>query len=83
MPKLLSGEIVKIISDSASIIEIKRVIMHPKYRKQMKRTTRVKAVTTGKGTVGDTVTIAQIRPVSKEINWKVMTKEKKEKHDTA
>lgn len=54
------------------LVEIKRMVKHPLYGKSVRRSTVLKAHTEKELTLGDTVKIAQCRPMSKDTHYKVV-----------
>lgn len=73
--KTLSGIVVSVGMKNTVVIEIERRIEHPVYKKLIKRTKKVLADTNGMSmSIGDFVTIQETRPVSKNKNFKVITK---------
>ncbi len=70
--------IAKIVSTSMEktvVVEVERQVIHPLYKKIMKRTNRFKAHNTDETLkVGDKVKIAQCKPISKEKHFKVIGK---------
>lgn len=67
-----------VVSDKMTktvVVEITRLKMDPKYKKQYKTTTRFKAHDeNGEYHVGDRVIIRETRPVSKDKRWVVVSK---------
>lgn len=49
-----------------------RQLAHPKYGKQITRTTKVKARNNHDAKVGDTVKIMETRPVAKTVCWRTV-----------
>jgi small subunit ribosomal protein S17 len=64
-----------VISDRMNktvIVSVERTVMHPKYKKYMRRRTRVKAHDEGNQShVGDRVLIVECRPLSRDKRWRV------------
>jgi small subunit ribosomal protein S17 len=68
----LAGVVVSNKMQKTVVVEIERRKMHPLYRKQYRRTTRIKAHDeTNVCKVGDRVVIEETRPLSKEKRWRV------------
>ena len=64
--RTLTGTVVSDAMTKTVVVEISRLKMHPKYRKQYKVSTRYKAHdATGQYHVGDRVVIRETRPLSK------------------
>ncbi len=54
------------------VVSVERIVMHPKYRKFLKRRTKVKAHDEkNECQVGDRVLIVECRPLSREKRWRV------------
>jgi small subunit ribosomal protein S17 len=54
------------------IVSVVRTVMHPKYKKYLKRRTRVKAHDeNNQSHVGDRVLIVECRPLSRDKRWRV------------
>lgn len=71
--KILRGKIVSLKMQKTAVVEVERKIVHPLYKKVLRRSKKYKA-DTGDLTlnVGDVVTIQQTRPISKDKNFKVI-----------
>lgn len=75
--KRLKGEVVSDKMDKTVVVEVKRVIMHPKYKKRYTVSKKYKAHDEkNQYKVGDIVIIEESRPISKEKKWKVIQKVK-------
>ena len=72
MARTLVGTVVSDKADKTVTVAVTRLVKHPRYGKYIRRTTKFH-VHDPKGSVqlGDTVQIAQCRPVSKTKSWKV------------
>jgi small subunit ribosomal protein S17 len=54
------------------VVSIERTVMHPRYRKVLKRRTKVKAHDeSSQCHVGDRVLIVECRPLSRDKRWRV------------
>ncbi|MBI2210880.1 MAG: 30S ribosomal protein S17 [Deltaproteobacteria bacterium] len=54
------------------VVSVERIVMHPKYKKFLKRRTKVKAHDEkNECQVGDRVLIVECRPLSREKRWRV------------
>jgi small subunit ribosomal protein S17 len=54
------------------VVSLERTVMHPKYKKFLKRRTKVKAHDEGRQChVGDHVLIVESRPLSRNKRWRV------------
>ncbi len=71
--KIIQGKIVSVKMQGVVVVEVKRKIPHPLYKKLLNKSKKYKAQV-GDMTLaqGDKVRIAQIRPVSKDTHFKVM-----------
>jgi small subunit ribosomal protein S17 len=70
---VVSDKMVKTVA-----VEIVRLIRHPRYGKYVRRTTKLLAHDeNGESHVGDLVTIAPCRPMSKRKSWRLLEVVKK------
>jgi small subunit ribosomal protein S17 len=54
------------------IVSLERTVMHPKYKKYLRRRTRVKVHDeSNQSRVGDRVMIVECRPLSRDKRWRV------------
>lgn len=54
------------------VVSVERIVMHPKYKKYLKRRTKVKVHDEkNECQVGDRVLIVECRPLSREKRWRV------------
>lgn len=67
-----SGVVVSDKMDKTIVVEMNRMVMHPMYKKYVKKRVKYK-VHDEKNTakVGDTVTIEECRPLSREKRWRI------------
>lgn len=73
--KRLKGEVVSDKMDKTVVVEVKRVVMHPKYKKRYTVSKKYKAHDEkNECKVGDIVVIEESRPLSKEKRWRVIQK---------
>ncbi|GBE04462.1 30S ribosomal protein S17 [bacterium BMS3Abin10] len=71
--KIYTGEVVSDKMDKTVVVAVKRLTQHPVYKKTIKKVTRYKAHDEdNKCRVGDTVSIMESRPLSKDKRWKVL-----------
>jgi small subunit ribosomal protein S17 len=71
--KIFSGQVVSNGMDKTVVVAVKRLVQHPKYKKPVKRVTKFKVHDeTNRCNVGDTVSIIETRPLSKEKRWMVL-----------
>jgi small subunit ribosomal protein S17 len=67
-----SGIVVSDRMQKTVVVSVERMVMHPKYRKFLKRRTKVKAHDeTDQCHVGDRVIIVESRPLSRDKRWRV------------
>jgi small subunit ribosomal protein S17 len=72
--RTLTGKVVSSKTAKTIAVEIERVLKHPRYGKYVRRTTKVLAHDeAGKAREGDTVTIAQCRPISRRKSWELVS----------
>lgn len=73
--RTLKGTVVSDKMNKTVVVEITRLKMHPKYRKQYKVTARYKVHSPeNQYHTGDKVIIRETRPLSKEKRWIVVEK---------
>ena len=72
MKKTIVGKIVSLKMNNTVIVEVTRRVAHPLYKKLLKKSKRYKADTNGLTlSLGDSVKIVSVRPISKEKNFKI------------
>lgn len=64
------GEVVSTKMDKTIVVLVERKVKHPKYGKYTKKSTKLHAHCEDKVNEGDTVRIAETRPMSKTKSWK-------------
>lgn len=74
MPKkIYTGEVVSDRMDKTVVVVIKRLDQHPVYKKTIKKATKFKAHDEdNRCKVGDTVSIVEASPISKDKRWRVL-----------
>ena len=74
MPKrILQGVVVSDKMDKTVVVEVERRVMHPVYKKFIKRSKKYSAHDESNAhKVGDTVRIEECRPISKSKRWTVV-----------
>ena len=74
MPKrILQGEVVSDAMDKTVVVRVERRIMHPVYKKFIRRSKKYAAHDENNAhKVGDTVRIQETRPLSKTKKWEVI-----------
>ena len=72
--KTREGIVVSDKMDKTVVVMVERLVQHPKYKKYLKRRTKVKAHDESNGcTTGDRVVIAESRPLSRDKRWRVQS----------
>ena len=70
--KVLIGTVVSDKMDKTVVVQVKRLFMHPRYKKYVRRNARYKAHdATNQCGIGDKVQIIESRPLSKDKHWRV------------
>ncbi len=74
MPKrVLQGTVVSDVSDKTIVVRVERRVMHPLYKKYIRRTKKYVAHDAdNQFKVGDVVRIEECRPISKRKCWQVL-----------
>ncbi len=74
MPKkIYTGKVVSDRMDKTVVVGVTRLYQHPVYKKTVKKVTKFKAHDEeNRCKVGDTVSIIEARPLSKEKRWAVL-----------
>ncbi len=77
MPKrILQGTVVSDKADKTVVVLVERRVMHPLYRKFIKRTKKYMAHDENNSfKMGDTVRIIESQPISKRKRWAVLANE--------
>lgn len=71
--KELIGRVVSNKMDKTVVVEVERLVRHPKYGKMMRRRTKVKAHDEeNRCRIGDLVSLMETRPLSREKRWRVV-----------
>lgn len=71
--KTLQGVVTSDKMDKTVVVSVTRFVMHPKYKKFIKKSKKYKAHDPeNKWKVGDKVTIMETRPMSKDKHFKVI-----------
>jgi small subunit ribosomal protein S17 len=67
-----SGVVVSGRMQKTVVVALERTVIHPKYRKYLKRRTRIKAHDENNACrVGDRVLLVECRPLSRDKRWRV------------
>ena len=73
MARTLTGTVVSNKMDKTIAVAVERLIKHPTYGKYVRRTTRLLAHDEkNESREGDTVAIAQCRPLSRHKSWRLV-----------
>jgi small subunit ribosomal protein S17 len=71
--KVYTGKVVSDKMDKTVVVAITRLFQHPAYKKTVKKVTKFKAHDEGnRCKVGDTVSIVESRPTSRDKRWTVL-----------
>tara|TARA_S200000501_G_scaffold311546_1_gene302163 strand:+ start:1496 stop:1756 length:261 start_codon:yes stop_codon:yes gene_type:complete len=71
--KTLTATVVSDKMDKTAVVLFERKVKHPKYGKYVKKSTKYKIHDEdNKCKMGDIVTIAEVRPISKYKSWKLI-----------
>ena len=71
--RTLTGRVVSNKMNKTIAVEIERLVKHPRYGKYIRRTTKLLAHDeTNQSREGDTVTIAECRPLSRSKSWRLV-----------
>ena len=71
--KTLTGTVISDKMDKTAVVLFERKVKHPKYGKYVKKSTKYKIHDEkNECKTGDVVTIAEVRPISKDKSWKLM-----------
>ncbi|MDR7871603.1 MAG: 30S ribosomal protein S17 [Tissierellaceae bacterium] len=71
--KVRIGTVVSDKMDKTVVVAVETLVTHPKYKKQLKKTTKFKAHDENNECgVGDVISIMETRPLSKDKNWRVL-----------
>ena len=72
--KILKGTVVSDKMDKTVVVAVSRFVKHPKYQKFLKITKKYKAHDEGNvHKMGETIEIAETRPISKDKHFKVVS----------
>ena len=71
--RTLTGRVVSNKMNKTIAVEIERLVKHPRYGKYIRRTTKLLAHDeSNEAREGDTVSIAECRPLSRSKNWRLV-----------
>ena len=72
--RTLTGRVVSNKMNKTIAVEIERLVKHPRYGKYIRRTTKLLAHDeANESREGDTVTIAECRPLSRNKSWRLVS----------
>jgi len=78
--RTVQGEVVSNKMNDTIVVNIARFIKHPKYKKFVKKSTKIMAHDAGNTAgLGDTVTIQETTPLSKSKSWVLVSVDEKAK----
>ncbi|GBD45086.1 30S ribosomal protein S17 [bacterium HR40] len=79
MPRrILQGTVVSDKNDKTVIVRVERMVMHPLYKKYIRRSKKYAAHDPeNRFKVGDVVKIRECRPISKTKRWEVLVEDEK------
>jgi small subunit ribosomal protein S17 len=67
-----TGIVIRDRMQKTVVVSVERTVMHPKYKKYLRRRTKVKAHDeSNQSHVGDRVLIVECRPLSRDKRWRV------------
>jgi small subunit ribosomal protein S17 len=70
--KVLVGTVVSDKMDKTVVVQVKRLFIHPRYKKYVRRNAKYKAHdASNQCGIGDKVQIIETRPLSKDKHWRV------------
>lgn len=71
--KVRTGRVVSDKMDKTAVVAVESFVTHPLYGKRMTKTTKFKAHDENNECgIGDTVTIMETRPISKDKRWRLV-----------
>jgi small subunit ribosomal protein S17 len=71
--RTLTGTVISDKMDKTAVVLFERKVKHPKYGKYVKKSTKYKIHDeNNKCKMGDIVTIAEVRPISKDKSWELV-----------
>ncbi len=72
--RTLTGRVVSNKMQKTIAVEVERLVKHPRYGKFIRRTTKLLAHDeSNESRIGDTVTIAECRPLSRRKSWRLVS----------
>ncbi|MBI4058065.1 30S ribosomal protein S17 [Candidatus Microgenomates bacterium] len=70
--KKLQGNVIAHKMVSTAVVRVERWVVHPLYKKRLRRSKKYHAHDELGASVGDTVVIQEVRPLSKTKRWKII-----------
>lgn len=70
--KIFTGKVIATKNAKTATVEVTRVVTHPLYGKQMKRSRKYQVHDEVGAKIGDTVNFAASRPISKTKKWRIV-----------
>ncbi len=70
--KIFTGKVVAINNVKTAVVAVERVVTHPLYGKQMKKTRKYQVHDEIGVKFGDTVKFAACKPISKTKKWRIV-----------
>lgn len=72
--KIRTGKVVSNKMDKTVVVTVETLVRHPLYKKTVKKTSRLKAHDEkNECQIGDTVKIAETRPLSRDKRWRLVS----------
>ncbi|MBI4743414.1 MAG: 30S ribosomal protein S17 [Actinobacteria bacterium] len=72
--KIRTGKVVSNKMDKTIVVTVETLVRHPLYKKTVKKTSRLKAHDEkNECQIGDTVKIAETRPLSRDKRWRLVS----------
>ncbi|KKU03089.1 MAG: 30S ribosomal protein S17 [Candidatus Amesbacteria bacterium GW2011_GWB1_47_26] len=70
--RTLSGKVISNKMAKTVVVEVERLVVHPKYHKRIKRTQKFHAHSELGIKIGDVVKIAEVKPISRTKTWRII-----------
>lgn len=72
--RTVKGVVVSNAMDKSIVVRVDRYVKHPKYKKFVRKSTKIMAHDENNDcNIGDTVTVVESRPISKNKTWKLLS----------
>ena len=72
MKKKLTGTVKKAAMEKSAVVEVNRIVVHPKYKKRTKSTKSYMVHNLLKAKAGDKVQIEEIKPISRHKRFSII-----------